>query len=351
MNLYQKALASRTLITFFTIILQFALVTGSHAQQNSPLSYNDLAQKVNTSFYSSIIGSINSVGKHTFPHDVKCLRKDIGKMKTLVDIFIYAYGQKSSKKDPISNLRGFLDEGYAVLGDYKDEMDKSPENAKIIKSYEIEKCIYGVPPEILSSVYDKNILETKLKRVLKWIKVAKDNEQEIIEVLSRPKNKKIAERKKSDLSRFIWGSTSLVPNPDISGYKNLQYLQLSIVQNAIQQLPDLLHMDTIHDHHDEEFFHDFRKRIRMIVRIDGFFPQTRNPDVDSDKYLDSLDTLVGKFGDLNDLFLLYHEKQEKGENTIELVNEINSKWRLLKSQLLNGDVEQFLISLQDIYIF
>ena len=77
------------------------------------MSYSKLAAEVNSNFYRQLIASMFKVTKETYPHDVKCLRKEVGYMKILVDVFMFAYTDKDG--DKIGDFRGFLDDGYAVM--------------------------------------------------------------------------------------------------------------------------------------------------------------------------------------------------------------------------------------------
>ena len=287
----------------------FFLVKKASASENVPNeSYLNLAKTTTTDFYLKLVPVMDSINKNTLPHDLKCFRKDIGKMKTLVDIFIYAYGAKSGNDDPISLLRDFLDYGYETLGHFKDEMDKSPENAAVIKQFKTSKCTYDVPPDVINEVYNKKKVKKKLNAVIDWTNEAKENQNIILGILEKTKKRRIEIRNKAKLSKFYWGSTNFTPDLSLSGLKNIQYLQLSILQKSIIDLDQLLTLRRSHNEKYEELFHDFRKHIRSVVRIDEFFPQTRNPQLETDIAFRTLKKVVGKFGDINDLLSPFMKK-------------------------------------------
>lgn len=342
-NFKSNAVTIKLLVVLFSVFFASPVFAQSD-DRLAQMSYSKLAAELNSSYYRHVISGVYKVTKATYPQDVKCLRKEVGYMKILVDIFIYAYPKKDG--DKIRDFRDFLDDGYAVLGDYKDEMDRDLEIASTVKKYRYDSCNYDVPQNILDSVYDDKRLEGKRKNMLDWVKKFKKNATKTYERLLNT-NDELVSRKPKKLSRFYWGGLGLTPDESLSGLDNVKYLQRSLSERAITELDVLLSLETIHQYENEESFHDFRKRVRSIIRIDMFFPQVKAGD-NSGELLEKVSKLVGKFGDVNDLFLKYHDNISEEEKK-ELEELINSEWQKLKQLLIDRDMKNLLLNLQTVF--
>lgn len=342
------------------IAIQMGLILGvnkaSWAQQALPedfdptdLSYQELAQAANTTYLSIIAEEIDKVSEATYPHDVKCLRKQIGYMKILVDLFVYAYPEKKGKKDPILKFRGFLDDGYEFYGDYKDEFDRDPEIVAAVSEYKIDSCRFEVPSEVLEKVYDQRRISEKQRILLDWSNKFAEKFPKNLEMLSKVE-KRLVDRPKKSLSRFYWGGLDVSPKKKkLDGLGNIKRLQYHLLDKALFEYDILISRDEIHRYEDEEVFHDFRKRVRSVLRIDLFFPGTR-PDRASDK-LEEVEEYVGMFGDVNDLFLKYHDYLDEGnkKKAGKIRKQINKSWKELKKKLIKEKLKKKLKTLRKIY--
>lgn len=344
MNIFKS---TNKVVLFSGLICSILFSSPVFAQSDDRLaqmSYSKLAAEVNSNYYRQLIASMFKVTKDTYPHDVKCLRKEVGYMKILVDVFMFAYTDKDG--DEIRDFRGFLDDGYAVLGDYKDEMDRDIEISTTVKKYRYDSCNYDVPKGILETVYDRKRLKPKREKMLKWVKVFIKKATNNYKLLLKVKEE-IVLRSPKKLSRFYWGGLNLQPDGALSGLDNIKYLQRSLSERAITELDVLLSLETIHQYENEESFHDFRKRVRSIIRIDMFFPQVKSGD-SATELLEKVSKIVGKFGDVNDLFLKYHDTVKEEEKK-ELEVLINSEWQQLKEKLIDKDIKDLLLKLQIVF--
>jgi hypothetical protein len=320
-------------------------------QTDNTTDYFDLARQSNLAQSYKVAQGLTLVSENTFPHDVKCLRKDIGNLKILIDIFSYAYPATISRgDDSLLNFRKFLDEGYEIFGDFKDEFDKDPSFKLTLNPYKVSECEYQVPDQINSSIYSLDKVSKLRNKAQKWAHKYINNLQQIYDLLNAPSTE-IVVREKSDLSRFYWGGLYVVPSEMLSGLDNIRLLQFENTKIALRDLSSLYSMETIHQYENEETFHDFRKRVRSLIRVDSFFPAGKNDQDKGKLSLKALDRIVGKFGDLNDLFLIYHDLKEAGhkKKAKELKETINTQWTYFKDYLKSQNLENRLIEVYSLY--
>ena len=107
--------------------------------------------------------------------------------------------------------------------------------------------------------------------MLKWVKVFKKQATDTYELLLKVKEEMVL-RSPKKLSRFYWGGLNIQPDGALSGLDNIKYLQRNRSERAITELDVLLSLETIHQYENEESFHDFRKRVRSIIRRRYLFP-------------------------------------------------------------------------------
>lgn len=336
-----------------------SLLREASSLDRTTLSYGELASAELTAFFDEItLEKLPNIGDKVMPHDLKCLRKEIGYLKILVDLFPYAYLPTPKKADDVLlQLRDDLDEGYEIIGKFKDEFDKDPDYADKIEPYQdaSDKCLFSVPSEINSEIYSKKTVDEKRKEVEKWVtaflKPKTISQYRGFIVAAEPK---ITDRKKSRLSRFYWGGVLEVPENSLSGVDNIKLLQASLVGLAAIELKRVVELKTIHKEEDEEAFHDFRKRIRSVLRVDLFFPEAKNDGLQGKEKLKSIENFVEGFGAINDLFIRYHslkeEKDDENDKKIDkLKDQINDSWKDLRDKIVAENFKDDIAALKDLF--
>ena len=122
----------------------------------------------------------------------------------------------------------------------------------------------------------------------------------------------------------MWGGVEAVPVNYKSGLNNLGSLIFDLTMLAEADYVHVRELNSLLDHDDEETFHDFRKRIRSVLKILGDFPQI-NANSTSDEVVNTLTTMVDLFGDLNDRLISYHkaEREDKEKKMKKIGKEVN----------------------------
>lgn len=313
-------------------------------------SYPELAKISNKIFFRHIVERLDDISKDSYPHDVKCLRKEIGYMKILVDIFMYAYDPGKSS-DKILKLRREFDYGYEVFGDFKDEFDRDPEISDLLSPYKISRCKFSPPGRLLKSLYNSKVVKQKRLKIISWSKSIVDRQKQIEKTLDRVSLKKLAKRKKSKLSRLYWGGVDFQPQLGVGGLVNIKALQKGIVSVAVTEYESLFSLESIVEHGNEQRFHDFRKRARSVLRIDLLYPCTKNELQGTVILLSELDVFIKELGKINDLFLTYHSIDKNDYQTKQNIeNRINNEWHSLRLFSLESDLYEKLQRLLQLYI-
>lgn len=257
------------------------------------------------------------------PHETKDLRKRIGALREMMDLFVYSYW-KTGKQDPWLEIRDFLDQGYELVGSYKDLYDiqnlESPEQA----------------------VYDEEEVLPLRREIqnwwLRWSYSAKD----VHGYLTNPSQTRIYKRKKADLSRFYWGASELVPAFGNSGEENLAVLCRDLLHTALSDWPTVKKIKTPASSLEKENqFHDFRKRLRSVARILRTFPGVYQGTEENLRHLEDLSTL---YGSINDKITAAHraEKRGKKKRLEKLHEQIKEEWKELVQLQKDRDIESLL---------
>ena len=156
-------------------------------------SYSKLAEEFVYPTYEKLEEKIIALSPSVFPHEVKLLRKEVGRARFFLDFFIFAYPQYDNG-DLAIRLRQNLDEGYAVLGVFKDLFD-----------------FLRIPKDEIKEEDYKSILGKMIERrknILMWQEnLARFSSRNFLQnYFSNPLKEKIQSRDEKDLSSFVWRS-------------------------------------------------------------------------------------------------------------------------------------------------
>lgn len=314
--------------SLFLLVLCASL--SSFASNESSLSYSELAEHRILTIYSQVTEEIGSLDKNTLPYETKQLRKDIVQVRDLLDIFVYAFpSAEKESKDIGLILRDDLDVGYETIGSFKDLFDVQASETNDLRPEE--------------AVYDKEILKERREQVLKWKKTFLDRDQQAIYVdYLRHPDSGFSKRKKDSLSRFYWGAVSFRPDADLSGIENVRLLTIGLLNKAEEDERETRKLKALVGFHEHEIFHDFRKRIRSVIKILNLFPTLNPTDERAKSALAVLIEIVDRYGQVNDrivaLLQARAEKQKKKEEKIE--KELQKAWNDLLEWQRDSEVRE-----------
>ncbi len=294
------------------------------------LKYGKLAKEVVYPLFKDLVDELEDFDRDTLPHEAKGLRKQLGNFRGYIDLFVYAYEDQNE----LVKLRDDLDQGYEYMGDFKDLFD-----------------IQGVSAD--DADYDDDEVKDANKLVRRWLDdfLKNSNLRDLKDLLRNPNNR-IVDVDKDELSRFYWGGVDKKPLNRLKGIENISRLAKELLKLAEDDYEGVQDVEDIVDHDDAEAFHDFRKRVRSVLKIVGYFPHIvddrRNKVEDA---YDTLVTLVSKYGEVNDRITAYYKYQRQGKNrkarrakndAEELFEELN-EWQERKD--IDEEVETFLDAL------
>jgi hypothetical protein len=277
--------------------------------------------------------ALATLGETSLPHDAKQPRKQVAETRDYVDIFSYAY-PRDHGDDPWKEIRSDLDDGYEILGSFKDLFD-----------------VQGVE-DPADAVYDPDEVAELRADVLAWLEgfMASDHVAEMRAFLADPDLSHLTDRPDHDLSPFFWGEADIEPSKNLSGLKNVAALERALLALARDDFDAIDGLKHVTDQDDHEEFHDFRKRVRSLVRVARYFPRIIKNGEDPAELLAVLDEVVLRYGDLNDRILAYDRaREEDDEDTVdELGEEIDELWDELRDWQKDADVDDVLRDLRSI---
>ncbi len=310
-----------------TIILLILFFNLWAAQANAK-SFNALGSETTVTYYQKLIKDLSTWNESSSWSDTKRLRKDIGNAKLLIDLFTPIYPKTypgESEKDFLLSVRDLLDEGYEKIGKYKDLYDSAQITQTEINQEE-KKELYKISAKWVKAILKKD-KKDKIENFLN---------------LSFTTTEKFYARKQNDLPKYIWARLQREPEKQLSGEENLRLVVSELMWLASQDLDKLLTLEDLTPHENEETFHDWRKTVRMVLKINDFFNNTVTFN-STPSALNKLDHYVDEFGSLNDNFIQYH-KEGNQEKLEKLKNKINAKWLELKNNLKDDHVKELLES-------
>jgi hypothetical protein len=294
-------------------------------------SYGALATVTVPPEFNAMVDGLASFDDQILPHEAKELRKQIGRVRDYVDLFVFAY-PKGDDEDLWRELREDLDEGYETMGAFKDIFD-----------------VQGVEPE--EAQYDEKEVAELRADVLEW--KAKFTDLDSVGVyrqyVAAPDLEEIEDdRKKKYLPRFYWRDADTEPKEKYSGLGNMARLTRKLIEEAADDLDDTDELRDLHKVDNQEPFHDFRKRLRSVEKLAGYFPQIFEEDEDPTDLLALVELTVDRYGEINDHLVAYHRAKDHDDDDLadELKELIKHEWRDLRHWQDDEDVDDALDDLR-----
>ncbi|MEY3902924.1 MAG: hypothetical protein RL189_2230 [Pseudomonadota bacterium] len=266
-------------------------------KQNYTSSISKLAIKAK----SVVDAGLREFNDATLPHQAKDLRKQIVRLRDILDVFPHNFSRELKLWD---DVRDGLDDGYTVVGDYKDLFDTNTDAVKALEE--------GGQPEYA----DAKKIASRRKKVLAWKEIyfADGGLAEKIVLLfddiRELDSENIQPSKK--YSDFFWGGVAALPSPRLSPAQNARVLIDAQAEVAAAEHPDVLAIKNPSTEHNELVFHDHRKRLRTIAKVcnvaNSLSAETCHADA-----VKSVEALVVELGEIEDLIITGRHLDEDGK--------------------------------------
>jgi len=264
----------------------------------------------------------------------KSLRYDISKIRLFIDVFSYAYptrphasmmekyptiAEQIGKTDLLLAFREKLDDGYDVLGSYKDHME-------------------AVDKRLITSA-----LQAKLRQdILNWKDAFLNGTANLpiplavySDFLKTTPQNVVTVRAKNKLPKWTWRYVNYYPVNGESVETVLSKLSYDLVERAKIEYQNVV--DTVlvlPTEENNETFHNFRKRVRTIYKIMKDIGGYYRVNLESLYLQQMLNTTSDKYGSLHDVIVTHEFSKELGATDAFLnakEQEIQSGWETLKA--------------------
>ena len=235
------------------------------------------------------------------PTQIRDLRKLVGKSKMLLDLYIYAY-PKNMGQDLWADERDQLDQGYAVLGEYKDLSDMVEQLKK-----------YGLDGSEIAN--DVALAQTRWERVAKWRVdfLQSLQAQSMLEYFQQP-SLLIVFRSQNELPKNFWDLGPLDQMAQEIRGESFKNLAQVLVQDEIKLIEDIVGQSSLLSLKAEQRFHLVRKRLRNLLKLQDLFPGLL-PGM-TETRLKLLTQAVDNYGQLHDLLGTYFYLKENSMNDL-----------------------------------
>jgi hypothetical protein len=346
--MYSK-LQSTTLLILVSFYLNITFATLPTPSNINKISFKRLGQEKLIVALSKLEFSVTTLTVDVAAETAKDIRKDIGKVRAMLDTFAYAFHPIKCKKDGAKKniwhkFRADLDDGYKRVGDYKD-------------LYEFQ---------YISEATDKNdpVWAKKREKMIKWKnrflkpKRLKCYRKALVAMKTK------MNKKQSDQSKFYWGAfitnsmdqdgnivdteATLKPKRKKSGIENLGRLTHGLLQKAHDEYDTILALDNLLVHENAEIFHDYRKLMRTVVKqLISSYPEMLNDRSEEvDKGFKTLRDLVQEFGALNDklVALVFYQKLKDQNRVSGLERQITYEAKWVQEWLSKHEIKDSILT-------
>jgi hypothetical protein len=286
--------------------------SGQTSAANKAPSYGELAGQMLCGPLDEMVQGLTNFTAATLPHEAKELRKQLGKFRNRLDLFAFAY-PTGPGTDKFLQLREDIDKGYERMGDFKDLFDAQRLE---LATFDPEKQTWssGVRPETVRYA-DPEKVRSRRDKVLKWQEkfLAAERLATYRAYICAPDLKAFHPRPAKDLSRFFWGSEEgLTPRLELSGVNNFRWLAAESLSRALKDYPMVQELRGLEGATAEKF-HDFRKRIRSVVKITEDVELLPASLARAAQLHDLLDDLDDGYGEINDQIVDLEMAVEAGD--------------------------------------
>ena len=273
----------------------------------------------------------------TLPHEAKDLRKQIVRLRDVLDVFSHNFMQQ---KDLWEQVREDLDQGYEIVGEYKDLYDS-----------QIDPQTSDSQPNSAPPVYpDLKRLEKRRARVLKWRAeyFAEDGLRDALKDLLESAVPLEIAGVESDkvFSRFFWGGVKATPNEHYTAAANALVLVRAQGRVALKESEDFLEIKNLSKLENEEKFHDHRKRLRTLAKVCSI-ADALEPEACPQADVDALNSFVSQLGEVEDVIVAARLKKEDGKDkkADELFELAEKKFKSLKLEIAAKDLYRPVVNL------
>jgi hypothetical protein len=255
-------------------------------------NYGELAQANAPVYYKKMMATLESLTNTSTPDSVRAVRHNISDVRNLLDIFAFAFPNNTGPKgkDVWPKLRGDLDDGYTVIGDFQDLAHS------------------GVN-------YTHSEMRARRDVCLKWKAtflgdIPRYNYDEFIGEASA---NELFYRPDKDYSKDFWEYIGASPDPARSGLANLGVLERGIIGQLAANYTRVVNLTDIWDLAYHILFHDYRKLFRSANTVSGYFPTVyvANAGCNVSAGVAAFEEAYDRFGDLNDQVTAYQFYIEK----------------------------------------
>lgn len=226
--------------------------------------------------------------------------------------------------DVWQEIRKDVDEGYETIGAFKDMFDRQ-----------------GVE-DPAQATYDEDELEEHRAATIAWVTSFRASAKTYETFLAAPSPSKMHDRDRDDLSPYFWAATDLEPKSSKSGLKNIAVLARELVELARADYEAVLEVRDLHEEKNQEVFHAFRKRVRGLARLPGYFAGIVKSGSDLTETLATIAEGVDRYGALNDKLTSYFHDESRA-----LREEIAADWKALRAWQKEVDFDEVLDSFHD----
>jgi len=265
----------------FLFLIGFSWVVGEP-------SYGELARTYIPDKWNTAMGYMSQFTETVSPGDsiVKSLRKSLLYTRDLLDIFVYAYPNTTSKaiaEEPLIKgtdawvkLRDDLDEGYTALGEFQD-LNKTKVS------------------------YTTKELNKRRGVCLNWQQSFSKRNTTYQTYILNPSTTALFIRSSDSLSQFYWGIADITPALTRTGLANIAFLVQSILNRAISDLPKVTALKDLYSNEEYHLvFHDYRKTLRAVLDVKSYFPNVFRSGPCQKGAEGLVSNLFDQFGKLND---------------------------------------------------
>jgi|GEM_PF-996495 len=281
-------------------------------------SITELAYKAK----SIVDAGMMEFNEDTLPHEAKELRKQIVRLRDLLDVFPHNFAHELKLWD---DVRDGLDDGYTVVGDYKDLFDTNPKAVRELEA--------GAQPEYK----DKKNLNERRTKVLKWKSEyfteggVSDQVLLLFTDIRELDASNVINPKK--YSSFFWGGVSVQPIATAKPAENARRLIDAQAALATREHPSVLDIKDPTTHKNELLFHDHRKRLRTISKVCNIANALTAESCNSAAMKD-IDALVVDLGEIEDLIITGRHLEDDGEKkkAEEAYGDAQKKFNKLKKK-------------------
>ena len=292
------------------------------AREQPAESFAALARRVLPPLVAEVIAQVTELGADVAPDAVKPLRKLLGKLRDHLDLFAPVFPPAGDWRDRWAELRAAVDEGYGLLGAFKDLHDPQE--------------VAGGAADIR---YDTADVAARRAALLAWReRFLRPAHLRSVRAYLRKGAVSGAWRRRSGLSVRFWGTSGPRPDPARTALANLARLVRYRLREARKVWRSAARHTRLDERRARERFHDARKRTRALVNVLRWFPALVAPGHDepaaAKSLCDCLAELVRRQGKILD-----HLNAEDAAGAA-------SEWRQLRRWSERHKIDQAMRSLR-----